>query len=86
MRCECGIVSTARTFEGHRCRTNIDIAAANMDIEGLDDGELVRLLLRLDVGNPSLGVEIFYNLFARCVCGMIMTRRRFRIHECLPIL
>lgn len=56
-----------------------------MDIEGLDDGEIMRLLLRFDVGNPSLGVEVFYRLFARCVCGMITTNRRFCVHECLPV-
>lgn len=59
-------------------------ATADIDIEGLDDGEIVRLLLRLDVGIPSLGVEVFYCLFARCVCGMITTKRRFGIHECIP--
>lgn len=57
----------------------------DIDIERLDDGDLVRLLMRLDVGNPSLGVEVFYNIFVRCVCGMITTKRRFNIHECLLV-
>lgn len=85
-RCECGIVSTTRTFEGHTCRAYIDAASlVGVDVEKLDDRELVRLLLRLDVENSSLGVEVFYNLFARCTCGMVMTKRRFQVHECLPV-
>lgn len=71
---------------GHTCRANIDVASAvGMDIEKLNDGELVWLLMRFDIGNPSLGVEVFYNIFARCTCGMITTKRRFLIHECLLI-
>lgn len=63
----------------------MDTAVVGVDTEGLDDGEIVRLLLRLDVGIPSLEVEVFYNLFARCACGMITTKRRFCVHECIPI-
>lgn len=83
MRCECGIVSTTRTFEGHTCRDHTD--AVSIDAERLDDGDLVRLLYRFDVSSPRLGAEVFYNLFARCTCGMITTKRRFRIHECLLV-
>lgn len=86
MRCECGIVTTARTFEGHACRAYMDIVSpSGVDVEGMNDGELVRLLLRFDASSPSLGVEVFYSLFARCTCGMTMTRRRFHIHECLLV-
>lgn len=85
MRCECGIISTARTFQGHTCRASDHGSAMDIDIERLDDGELVQLLMRLDVGNPSLGVEVFSEILARCVCGMITTKRRFHIHECLLV-
>jgi len=41
------------------------------------------LLLRLDAwGNPGLSEFQFKRLFARCRCGMFMTRRVFKSHIC----
>lgn len=43
------------------------------------------LLLKLDSWRtPGLSVAEFRNLFARCRCGLIMTRRVFDDHQCAP--
>jgi len=40
-------------------------------------------LLRLDsLARPGLSSAQFIKLFAKCACGLIMTRRVFREHEC----
>jgi len=40
-------------------------------------------LLQLDAcTRPGLTVEDFVALFARCHCGMIVTKRAFRMHYC----
>jgi len=44
---------------------------------------IVEQLLRLDTsGRPGLTESEFKMLFAKCVCGLIMTRRVFRDHIC----
>jgi hypothetical protein len=47
--------------------------------------EVFDLLLRLDnIVNPGLTVAEFQELFAKCSrCGLMMTRRIFRSHECV---
>jgi hypothetical protein len=44
---------------------------------------IVEQLLRLDTSRrPGLTESEFKMLFAKCVCGLIMTRRVFRDHIC----
>jgi len=45
----------------------------------------IEQLLRLDTSRrPGLSEHEFMKLFAKCSCGMIMTRRVFRDHICTP--
>jgi len=45
----------------------------------------IEQLLRLDTSRrPGLSELEFTKLFARCSCGLIMTRRVFRDHICIP--
>jgi hypothetical protein len=44
---------------------------------------VIEQLLRLDTSSrPGLSESEFRMLFAKCVCGMIMTRRVFSGHIC----
>lgn len=46
---------------------------------------VIEQLLRLDTSRrPGLSESEFRMLFAKCVCGLIMTRRVFRDHICAP--
>lgn len=41
------------------------------------------LLMKLDSWDrPGLTTEEFRSLFAKCTCGLVMTRRLFNYHEC----
>jgi hypothetical protein len=43
----------------------------------------IDLLFRLDgINRPGLSEAEFRNLFAKCPCGLIMTRRSYRGHVC----
>jgi hypothetical protein len=43
----------------------------------------IDLLFRLDaIDRPGLSATEFRNLFAKCPCGLIMTRRSYRGHVC----
>jgi hypothetical protein len=45
----------------------------------------IEQLLRLDTSRrPGLSEAEFMKLFAKCSCGLIMTRRVFRDHICTP--
>lgn len=48
---------------------------------------VVEQLLRLDSSRrPGLFESEFKRLFAKCSCGLIMTRRVFKDHICIPAL
>lgn len=81
VRCECGMVSTTRKNPFHRCQTSLS-ARHSQDVSLLGEGDFLRLLYRLDAG---VRLEDFAQMFARCTCGLVMTKRRFAIHECLRI-
>jgi hypothetical protein len=54
--------------------------AAVMDVALLSEAEFLRLFHRLNAN--GLRKEIFAQIFASCSCGLVMTRRRFHVHEC----
>jgi hypothetical protein len=76
--CPCGVVAACREFDDarHYCQS----AAAVMDVDLLGEAEFLHLLHRLNAS--GLRKEIFAQIFASCICGMVMTRRKFHIHEC----
>jgi hypothetical protein len=48
---------------------------------------VIEQLLRLDTSRrPGLSESDFIRLFAKCSCGLIMTRRVFRDHVCAPTI
>lgn len=81
VRCECGIVSTTRKNPFHMCQTSLS-AGHSQDVSLLGEGDFLRLLYRLDAG---VRLEDFAQMFARCTCGLVTTKRRFVTHECLRI-
>lgn len=82
MRCECGIVSTRRRHTFHVCLTTFTVVIST-DVSLLGEGEFLRLLYKLDTG---VTLDEFAQMFARCTCGLVTTKRRFPIHECLAIV
>lgn len=43
------------------------------------------LVNRLDTWiRPGLTAKQFRAIFAQCECGMVVTRRMFAMHECIP--
>lgn len=81
VRCSCGMVSTTRKNPFHMCQTSLS-ASHSQDVSLLGEGDFLRLLYRLDAG---VRLEDFAQMFARCTCGLVTTKRRFDIHECLRI-
>lgn len=83
MRCECGIVSTRRSHTSHVCLTDSTARDHPTNVSLLGEGEFLRLLYRLDTG---VMLDVFSQMFARCTCGLVTTKRRFPIHECVMIV
>lgn len=80
--CECGIVSTRRKHELHQCDYVGRSAARQEDTTTSSDSEVLNLLYQLDMTGLEMTLGTFEQIMARCLCGMVMTKRRFLAHEC----
>lgn len=80
--CECGIVSTRRKHEHHRCGNVERSVIGKEGVPTTSDTEVLNLLYRLDMTGPELTLEVFKQIMARCPCGLVMTKLRFQVHEC----
>ena len=74
--CSCGIAVTRRRLQSHSCRnvTSCD------DSLPFDEPEFTWMYRCLD--GHGLHRELFEKMFARCICGLVMTRQKFHLHEC----
>ena len=77
--CQCGIVATRRQSNSHQCRTHVRSVDRTV-VRSLDESQFLSLYFQLDTA--GVGKEVFQQMFQRCRCGMITTKRRFSIHEC----
>lgn len=79
--CDCGLVSTRRKHALHECN-RIERLAHKEVVTGVSDAEVLTLLFRLDMNGRDMMLEVFEQIMAKCPCGMVMTRKRFDVHEC----
>lgn len=48
----------------------------------VSDAEVLTMLYRLDMMGPEMTIEVFEQIMARCLCGLVMTKLRLPVHEC----
>lgn len=80
--CQCGLVSTRRKHDLHDCKI-VRHSVNQVDLSGVGDEEVLTMLLRLDMYGYDLTMDMFQQLMAKCPCGMVMTKKRWDVHECL---
>jgi hypothetical protein len=92
VECRCGLVMTRRTFRIHECladETDISLPVGGLPIlcrPANPPPSESELIARLDaLIRPGLRTQQFKQLFASCRCGVVVSRRMFAIHECLPM-
>ena len=74
--CSCGIAVTWWQLQSHSCH---DVTHSN-DSLPFDKPKFSWLYHCLD--GHGLHRELFEKMFTRCICGLVMTRWKFHLHEC----